>query len=43
MKRISSRFLARRVYGVTWTCARCGKVFTTETQYAIHILTCGSR
>lgn len=31
-----------RIYSVTWTCRRCGAVFLTEAQWAIHMLTCGS-
>lgn len=29
-----------KVRGITWTCSKCGKVFTTEAQYAMHILMC---
>ena len=30
-----------RIYGVTWTCQRCGAVFTTEAAWAMHVLRCG--
>lgn len=33
---------SRGACGITWTCRRCGAVFTTEAQYAMHVLMCGS-
>ena len=36
------KFKFREVCGITWTCKRCGAVFTTEAQWAMHILMCGS-
>lgn len=39
-KRIRGRHA--RIYGVTWTCKRCGAVFLTQSEYAMHLLMCGS-
>lgn len=39
--RFADRPRKRNVFGITWTCRRCGAVFLTEGQYAVHILTCG--
>ena len=37
---ISMKMRYAKVRGITWTCSKCGKVFTTEAQYAMHILMC---
>lgn len=31
-----------RVHSITWTCPRCDKVFTTQFDYAVHRMQCGS-
>ena len=32
----------KRVRGITWSCPRCGRPFTTEIERNIHMLSCGS-
>ena len=30
-----------RIYGVTWSCPRCNRPFTSETEMLLHYLSCG--
>ena len=41
-KYLMIRPVHQRIHCVTWTCQRCGAVFLTQTQWALHVLTCGS-
>ncbi|MBR2725185.1 hypothetical protein IKE97_00860 [Candidatus Saccharibacteria bacterium] len=34
--------LSERVRGITYSCPRCGRPFLTQTELAIHVLTCGA-
>lgn len=41
--RVRPRRMRRRVIiGITWSCPRCGRPFTTQQEMHLHYLSCGS-